>query len=343
VPVLRMLGEPAERRSRAAERLAELVGGEVEETVAASAAARCRSPSCRASRARSRSRSRARCAPATRRSSASSATEAAARLPHAHATTSSRGRRAVDAARGERALAELIGWICCAGADDARLAIVAELRADALATARARRRGRARVGADPTRSTAPARARERRRLRGEERGVFANTPLRALLEDGEAAFAHSSAASSTDARRRSTPARTPFAEAFGTDFWRWLEANPPSERLRPRDGGGKDRRRAPRAVGWSGDETVVDVGGGNGALLVALVSEPGCAGSSSTCRDRRDEAALGDRVEFVAGSFFERVPEGTRTSSRDPPRLGRRARGAILRTIRRPRPSGAAC
>jgi L-seryl-tRNA(Ser) seleniumtransferase len=59
VPVLRMAGEDAGDVKARAERLAELVGGEVEETVARIGG---HSRSCRASRARSRRSSRGRCA-----------------------------------------------------------------------------------------------------------------------------------------------------------------------------------------------------------------------------------------------------------------------------------------
>ncbi len=66
------------------------------------------------------------------------------------------------------------------------------------------------------------------------------------------------------------------------------------------------------SVDWRGDETVVDVGGGNGSLLVALLAlKPGLRGIVFDLPETvRDEASLGERIEFVAGSFFERVPPG---------------------------------
>jgi hypothetical protein len=56
----------------------------------------------------------------------------------------------------------------------------------------------------------------------------------------------------------------------------------------------------------------VDVGGGNGSLLVELLRlQPGLRGIVFDLPETvRDEAALGDRIEFVTGSFFESVPEG---------------------------------
>jgi hypothetical protein len=57
---------------------------------------------------------------------------------------------------------------------------------------------------------------------------------------------------------------------------------------------------------------VVDVGGGNGALLSELIRRrPELRGIVLDLPETvRDESALGDGIEFVAGSFFESVPEG---------------------------------
>jgi O-methyltransferase domain len=76
---------------------------------------------------------------------------------------------------------------------------------------------------------------------------------------------------------------------------------------------GKERRAQRLApLEWRGDETVVDVGGGNGSLLVELLRmRPGLRGIVFDLPETvRDEEALGERIEFVAGDFFERVPEG---------------------------------
>jgi precorrin-6B methylase 2 len=76
------------------------------------------------------------------------------------------------------------------------------------------------------------------------------------------------------------------------------------ERLRPAE------RLA--ALDWRDGEIVVDVGGGNGALLFELIQRrPELRGIVLDLPETvRDEAALGDRIEFVEGSFFESVPEG---------------------------------
>ena len=66
------------------------------------------------------------------------------------------------------------------------------------------------------------------------------------------------------------------------------------------------------SVGWSGDETIVDVGGGNGSLLLALLERhPQMRGIVFDLPETvRDDAAFGERCAFVAGDFFDRVPAG---------------------------------
>ena len=105
-----------------------------------------------------------------------------------------------------------------------------------------------------------------------------------------------------------------FPALFGTDFWSWL-ADHPAERTmfdRSMEQGWERRVDRLAAVEWRGDELVVDVGGGNGSLLVELLGRH--AGLRGIVFDlpetSRDEAALGDRIEFVPGDFFESVPEG---------------------------------
>jgi hypothetical protein len=77
--------------------------------------------------------------------------------------------------------------------------------------------------------------------------------------------------------------------------------------------GGKDRpAERLAALDWNEGDVVVDVGGGNGALLRALVGRrPELRGIVFDLPETvRDEAALVARIEFVAGSFFESVPPG---------------------------------
>ena len=73
-----------------------------------------------------------------------------------------------------------------------------------------------------------------------------------------------------------------------------------------------------KAFDFAGVSTVVDVGGGNGALLAAVLKghpetrgvlfdlPAGLAGA----REKMREAGVEDRVEIVEGSFFESIPQG---------------------------------
>jgi hypothetical protein len=62
---------------------------------------------------------------------------------------------------------------------------------------------------------------------------------------------------------------------------------------------------------WSGAETVVDVGGGNGSLLRALLSaQPHLRGVLFDQPHVVAAATPGERCTAVGGSFFEAVPEG---------------------------------
>ena len=149
----------------------------------------------------------------------------------------------------------------------------------------------------------------------EEPGVFRNTDASELLRTGWAEFAHLfggvfyRAVGDLDASGVS-----PFEGSFGADFWSWLKAHPEERAIfdRAMEQGKERRAKGFAPVAWRGDETVVDVGGGNGSLLVELLkTQPSLRGIVFDLPEtERDEAALGDRIEFVEGSFFERVPEG---------------------------------
>jgi hypothetical protein len=153
----------------------------------------------------------------------------------------------------------------------------------------------------------------------EEPGIFANTAASDLLK-GPAwhAFAHlfgdvfyAAVASLDEAARAGTAT---FPQAFGTDFWSWLAEHPAERAVFDRAmAGGKERSAERLAVlDWRDGETVVDVGGGNGTLLAELLRRrPGLRGIVLDLPEtERDEDALGPGIEFVEGSFFERVPAG---------------------------------
>jgi hypothetical protein len=154
----------------------------------------------------------------------------------------------------------------------------------------------------------------------DEPGVFRNTESSELLRrDAKGSwpeFAHLFAGvfyGGAGTLDPTTRAET-FTRAFDADFWSWL-AQRPRERATfdGAMGGGKEGPASRLAeLEWRGDETVVDVGGGNGALLTALLTEiPGVRGVILDLPETdRDEDALGERITFVAGSFFEEVPSG---------------------------------
>jgi O-methyltransferase domain/Dimerisation domain len=182
----------------------------------------------------------------------------------------------------------------------------------------------------------------------EQPGVFRNTEASALLRNGGwVDFAHLFGGVWHRPAGELTASEEPtFPRIHGTDFWAWLAERPEERAAFDRAMvEGTDRRVERLArVDWRGDETVVDVGGGNGTLLVELLRlKPGLRGIVFDLPEtNRDEAALGERIEFVAGSFFERVPAGdayvlsTILHDWDDERAG-----AILRTIHRSAPTGA--
>jgi hypothetical protein len=146
-------------------------------------------------------------------------------------------------------------------------------------------------------------------------GVFRNTEASELLQNGWGSFASLfggvwlRAVGALDSSGEAS-----FPRTFGTDFWSWL-AEHPDERAafdRAMEQGNERRVERLAALDWRGDETVVDVGGGNGSLLVGLLRrEPGLQGIVFDLPETvRDEMNLGERCSFVAGSFFDHVPKG---------------------------------
>jgi C-methyltransferase len=177
----------------------------------------------------------------------------------------------------------------------------------------------------------------------DEPGIFRNTAASDVLRrgDGWGDFAHlfggiwHRAAGELDARS----GELTFPRLFGTGFWSWLAAHPDDRAAfdRAMVQGWESRVERLAKADWRGDELVVDVGGGNGSLLIALLERrPELRGIVFDLPEtNRDKAALGDRIEFVAGSFFDSVPRGDvyilSTILHD---WGDERAAAILRTIR---------
>ena len=149
-----------------------------------------------------------------------------------------------------------------------------------------------------------------------EPGVFRNTAAsEVLLRDGWDDFAHHfggawlQAVAGLDASGEAS-----FPRVYGDGFWGWLAAHPDERAAfdRAMAQGWQGRLDRLESVAWRGDELVVDVGGGSGSLLVALLERhPGMRGIVFDLPETvRDGQALGARGAFVEGSFFESVPHG---------------------------------
>jgi O-methyltransferase/IclR-like helix-turn-helix domain-containing protein len=176
----------------------------------------------------------------------------------------------------------------------------------------------------------------------DEPGVFRNTDASDLLRrESWAEFAHLFGSIFTEATNTLDPTVSDetFTEQFGTDFWSWLEAHPDERRSfdAAMAGGKEDSAEQLAELDWRPDETVIDIGGGNGALLRELTRlRPELRGIVFDLPETvRDEADFGDRIAFVAGSFFESVPAGDAyVLSRILHDWSDERAGAILRTIR---------
>jgi hypothetical protein len=134
----------------------------------------------------------------------------------------------------------------------------------------------------------------------------------ALLFGAEVYDAWSGAAGSL---RTGEPA---FAARFGAPFFDWLQQNPEGAR---RFDGAMSGTAALRLLpllewDWSGIGSVVDVGGGNGALLEALLDRvPSLTGVSFDLPQVAERAAIriqstgvAGRLRAEGGDFFEEVP-----------------------------------
>jgi O-methyltransferase len=150
-----------------------------------------------------------------------------------------------------------------------------------------------------------------------EPGVFGNTPASDVLASGGGWHAFAQLFGGVFYRgiaELDASGEASFPRVLGTDFWSWLAENPSQRALfdTAMEQGGERRVERFAQVEWRGDETVVDVGGGNGSLLAALLDRhPGLEGVVFDLPETvRDEAALGERIEFVEGDFFDRVPAG---------------------------------
>lgn len=150
-------------------------------------------------------------------------------------------------------------------------------------------------------------------------GVFANTPASDLLSHpGWSSFAHLFGGlfyrALGDLDRATTTGKSTFADAFDRDFWSWLGEHSEERATFDLAMAGEKSSSVDRIgeLDWRDGEIVVDVGGGNGALLVELLRRrPRLRGIVFDLPETdRDDTAFQDGLAFVEGSFFERIPEG---------------------------------
>ncbi len=112
-----------------------------------------------------------------------------------------------------------------------------------------------------------------------------------------------------------------FPVQFGRSFWDDLSEDPTRSASFDAQMGSDVTADAPAIVAayaWGSLRHVVDVGGGNGALLTAMLREHPALrgtvfdlpGAAEAARKNLTAAGFGDRSDVVAGSFFDPLPPG---------------------------------
>lgn len=113
-----------------------------------------------------------------------------------------------------------------------------------------------------------------------------------------------------------------YQERFGRPFWDDLAAHPEIaadfDRLIGPDGHGTPDPNILPDGDWSGVRTIVDVGGGTGALLTEiLLAHPEITGTlvelpatAERAQTRFADAGLSERARAIGQSFFEPLPAG---------------------------------
>ncbi|MFD6156079.1 methyltransferase [Nocardia sp. NPDC060256] len=118
-----------------------------------------------------------------------------------------------------------------------------------------------------------------------------------------------------------TTGRAAYPHRYGQDFWADLAEYPWLRASFDRQMTNRFREQLPRIVAgfdWSRFSTVVDVGGGQGGVLAAiLAAHPGMHGHLVDLEPTADAArrtfnahGLDGRAQVTAGSFFDPLPSG---------------------------------
>jgi O-methyltransferase domain/Dimerisation domain len=112
-----------------------------------------------------------------------------------------------------------------------------------------------------------------------------------------------------------------FEHVFGCPMFSYFGEHPEAARVfdaAMTSRTGQETAAVIAAYEWPASATIVDVGGGQGALLAAILARnPDVHGVLfdmphviAAARGLIEEAGLADRCELAAGDFFERVPAG---------------------------------
>jgi SAM-dependent methyltransferase len=112
-----------------------------------------------------------------------------------------------------------------------------------------------------------------------------------------------------------------YVHRYGRDFWADLDANPDLRRSFDAQMNWRFQVQAPqiaRSFDWSRFAEILDVGGGDGTVLAAILrAHPDLRGrvldlppTTTAAADRFAAAGLGNRAGTVSGSFFDPLPAG---------------------------------
>jgi hypothetical protein len=112
-----------------------------------------------------------------------------------------------------------------------------------------------------------------------------------------------------------------YPHRYGRDFWADLDAEPKLRRTFDAQMNWRFREHAPQIAenyDWSRFPDIVDVGGGDGALLVEILhAHPGVKGrivdlppTAAAAAERFAALGMQDRATAIAGSFFDPLPAG---------------------------------
>src|SRR5262245_7402311 len=157
-------------------------------------------------------------------------------------------------------------------------------------------------------------------------GVFANTPVSKFFRDQPDGLRNAALfwggehvlKSATELGYSVKTGKSSFDHVYGGSFWDRMRRLPDEYEVFNRalaDLRSDEHQRIAGAYDWSGVNTVVDVGGGAGSLLAAIVeTHPGKRGVLIDQPEVLPDAdrllsarGVRDRCDFVGGSFFEPI------------------------------------